>query len=347
MNKSKNAENEKEPAVCYSICSYYSNSMLSDNPHSGIYEAQTSRTLDLNGGNPACHQGGVCVVDAIGFDGYNSTGTGDKAATLGVNCGMSTGRNGVCIPYAEPVSGHCTEDGKESVQSVILRQGAYGDYVQDEFGTLQASGGDCGGGSENLVVSRSETEWNRQRTLCAAHGQAHTEILEDKAPCLNCDHEQPIVFGMDCRNARLNEDLCGTLQAKPNGGFSYNFTHPVLIRSGEAKPSYRYIVRRLTPTECARLQGFPDKWGHPDHKEELTDEEYAFWLKVRNEHATINGKKTKDYTKKQMLAWYNKLHSDSAEYRMWGNGCALPPTLYCMQGICDAISEAKTEREPL
>lgn len=48
--------------VTYGICSYASNSMMSGNPHSGIYEADTSRTLDLNGGNPACNQGGIAVV---------------------------------------------------------------------------------------------------------------------------------------------------------------------------------------------------------------------------------------------------------------------------------------------
>ena len=100
----------------------------------------------------------------------------------------------------------------------------------------------------------------------------------------------------------------------------------------------QYIVRRLTPTECARLQGFPDDWGHPVRKEELTEQEYAFWLNVRNTHAAINGKAVKEYTKDQMLAWYNKLHTDSAEYKMWGNGIALPPALYVMEGI------AETER---
>lgn len=45
-------------AVCYGICSFDSNSMKSKNPHAGIYIADTSRTLDLNGGNPACNQGG-------------------------------------------------------------------------------------------------------------------------------------------------------------------------------------------------------------------------------------------------------------------------------------------------
>ena len=98
-----------------------------------------------------------------------------------------------------------------------------------------------------------------------------------------------------------------------------------------------YIVRRLTPTECARLQGFPDDWGHPDHKEDFTDEEYRFWLNVRNTHSAINGKPQKDYTKEQMLTWYNKLHTDSSEYKMYGNGIALPCALYVMQGIKEAL----------
>ena len=47
----------------FGICSYSSNSMKSSNPHSGIYEADTSRTLDLNCGNPTCNQGGIAVVN--------------------------------------------------------------------------------------------------------------------------------------------------------------------------------------------------------------------------------------------------------------------------------------------
>ena len=94
-----------------------------------------------------------------------------------------------------------------------------------------------------------------------------------------------------------------------------------------------YIVRRLTPTECARLQGFPSKWGFLDAKEDFTEDEYKFWLKVRNTYARINNKAVKDYTKAQMLTWYSKLHTDSAEYKMWGNGIALPNALYVMQGI--------------
>ena len=50
------------PVIVYGISAYDSNAMKSSNPHSGIYVAKTSRTLDLNGGSPACNQGGVAIV---------------------------------------------------------------------------------------------------------------------------------------------------------------------------------------------------------------------------------------------------------------------------------------------
>ena len=83
--------------------------------------------------------------------------------------------------------------------------------------------------------------------------------------------------------------------------------------------------------------------GIPNPKESLSDEEYRFWLDVRNTHATINGRAAKDYTKAQMLSWYNKLHTDSAEYKMWGNGIALPNALYVMQGIAEQLQKQAEE----
>lgn len=51
-----------EKFKCYGISSYDSEGMKSSNPHSGIYEAKTTRTLDLNGGNPSCNQGGILIL---------------------------------------------------------------------------------------------------------------------------------------------------------------------------------------------------------------------------------------------------------------------------------------------
>ena len=53
---------KSEPKV-FGICAKDSNAMKSDNPNSGFYEATTSRTLDMNGGCPACNQGGMAVVE--------------------------------------------------------------------------------------------------------------------------------------------------------------------------------------------------------------------------------------------------------------------------------------------
>ena len=59
------------------------------------------------------------------------------------------------------------------------------------------------------------------------------------------------VAGLDCRNGAENYNLSGTLQSKTNGGYSLNNVHP--IRVGK-------LIRRLTPLECERLQGYPDFW---------------------------------------------------------------------------------------
>lgn len=103
-----------------------------------------------------------------------------------------------------------------------------------------------------------------------------------------------------------------------------------------------YIVRRLTPTECARLQGFPDRWGDI---EKLSPDslDVAFWREVYRLDCEIKGKKISAsiLSKPERLAkWHDNLLSDSGEYRMWGNGIALPCALYIMEGIVKHFAEA-------
>lgn len=265
-------EERSEPAVAYGISSYDSNAMKSSNPHSGIYEATTSRTLDLNGGNPACNQGGIAIVEPTVY------ALDQQGGKSGAN-------------HAEDVAPT---------------------MCADSHGTPHAV------------------------AYCTTTG-SYMQVTENQSPTLMArDYKDPnvVCYGLD--RASFNQGA--------NAQFSFSILpeqQPTLTAKGPGAVCSRYIVRRLTPTECARLQGFPDTWGHPPQKDSLTDEEYAFWQKVRNTHATINGRAAKEYTKAQMLSWYNKLHTDSSEYKMWGNGIALPNALYVMQGIADELEKAK------
>ena len=184
-------------------------------------------------------------------------------------------------------------------------------------------------------------------SYCIGNGQVHDAMCPSKevSKTLNCmDDPMKVVIAID--RAAFNQGV----NAKYDFSIETNGAVQTIVAKGpgavchqkdEVNMAEEYIVRRLMPIECGRLQGFPDGWGEIDFKDDFTDEEYAFWLDVRNSWAEINGKQTKDYTKDQMLKWYNKLHTDAAEYKMWGNGLALPNALYVMEGIVEDMQRAE------
>ena len=121
---------------------------------------------------------------------------------------------------------------------------------------------DCNGRGWKTGESYTLNTVDRHSVVYAiGNGQTNQMKLSDEARTLNCMHDQQAVL------------------------VALEQTEPV------------YIVRRLTPLECCRLQGMPDFWcdGIP--------------------------------------------HSDAQEYRMWGNGMALPNALYIMEGIADAFAK--------
>ena len=72
----------------------------------------------------------------------------------------------------------------------------------------------------------------------------------------------------------------------------------------------------------------------------MTDEEAAFWEKVRQTHAAINCTRYKPFAKReQLVRWYNRLHNDSAEYKLYGNGIALPCAVYVLRGSAQELAE--------
>ena len=97
-----------------------------------------------------------------------------------------------------------------------------------------------------------------------------------------------------------------------------------------------YIVRRLTPTECARLQGFPDWWCSDLGTEDPSEEEIRFWTEVWETHRRIVSPGIKAKSRNQIIKWIKAPYSDAAEYKMWGNGVALPCVYFVLAGIAYA-----------
>ena len=165
--------------------------------------------------------------------------------------------------------------------------------------------------------------------MCMAHGQANAEILRNLSPTLNCDHEQPIVMSVHQNGdgeVRTGE-IANTLNTADRHAVAYCITtdtytqvlkeqSPTLMARdykgspvvNETEPEY--AVRRLTPTECERLQGFPDGW---------TD---------IGDYIDSKGKK--------------KHTADTARYRALGNSIALPPWRWVLKRLCNQYDRCVT-----
>ena len=267
----------------YGICSQKSHSMLSDNPHSGFYEAKTSRTLDRSGGNSVTsNQGGIAIVSP------------DPAYALQ---GSMIGRQDKNGPRGSGVN----EEVSFTLNTIDREAVAFA----PKAATLSANDGPKGPSSQQL---------GNPAENFAAEKRVYTA---SKASFFIHAHESPAdtLVATDYKDPPLINDA-------PNG-------EPV------------YIVRRLTPTECARLQGFPDWWCRNLAITDPTEEQISFWKDVWNTWNSMNGKKPK--TEKQIRKWLASPHTDSAEYKLWGNGCSLPVVYFVLCGIAWAAEKENAE----
>ena len=136
----------------------------------------------------------------------------------------------------------------------------------------------------------------------------------------------PTAYAMTmCGFPQVSKEQAPTLLAR-------DFKDPTAVNRG-------YTVRRLTPTECAKLQGFPDWWCAGLETPEPTEEDITFWSEVWEAHRRIIGTATKPKTRNQIVSWLQSPHSDSAEYKMWGNGVALPNVFFVLAGIVWSTQE--------
>ena len=118
-----------------------------------------------------------------------------------------------------------------------------------------------------------------------------------------------------------------------------NISSPLLATDYKDPPiANQKLVRRLTPKECGRLQGFPDYWCDNLEIENPTEEDLAFWREVFDKDAEIKGLKKKK-TDNQILKWLENPHNDSAEYKMWGNGIALTCAIYIFKSLVNTANK--------
>ena len=244
-----------QPTV-FGISAKDSNAMKSDNPKSGIYEAETSRTIDRNGTNPSANQGGMAVVSVQG----SMIGRADKhAIAYGIDRAAFNQEQNALYNFAV----------EENLEPTIVAKGP---------GAVAAP------------------------TYCSSKASFFTIAEEEKANTLVAtDYKDPPVIN-DCSDVK-------------------------------------YAVRRLTPLECCRLQGFPDWWCTGLETEEPTEEDIQFWTDVFETHRKIVGKAKKPKSEKQIIKWLKNPYSDSAEYKMWGNGVCLNNVLMVMYGIKWALNQ--------
>ncbi len=289
----------------YGICSKDSNAMKSDNPHSGFYEAETSRTLDANGGNPGCNQGGIAVVEPEGMSAFHINQRDEVIDLQGKSGALMATRN-------------------MQMQTFVLQGSMIG---RDDKNGPQGSGI-----NEDVSFTLDATDRHAvaQPTYCTSKNSHFTRAEKELANTLVAtDYKDPPVIN-DVQTAS-GKEVFGTLSASMGSkqwlGNQEAFSGDYHIVEPE------YIVRRLTPTECARLQGFPDWWCAGLGTEEPTEDELAFWREVFETHRRIAGTSTKPKTDKQIIKWMRNPHSDSAEYKMWGNGVALPNVYFVLSGI--------------
>ena len=212
----------------YGISSFSSNAMLSGNPHSGIYEADTARTLDTSDQSPAKNQGGIAVLESYALQG-----------------------------------------------SMIGRS--------DQNGPQ--------GGGVNKEVAFTLNATDHHAVYAASTGNFSSAFRETTPTLLARDHKDPSI-----------------------------------VSSG-------YAVRRLTPQECARLQGFPDQWCSDLASENPTEEEIDRWAAIFEEYRKAVKPESRPKSRKTVQKWLQDPYRDAEEYRLWGNGICLNVAVFVLAGI--------------
>ena len=332
-------------AVAYSFDSIAYNSMKSKNPHSGCRQVEAAKTLAANNDQYLFQPVPNFLLDDQGGQQINVR-TDEISPTLRAE----THGNLPCVICKQYLFENHSQDtrykGPLDVSPMLPAQlGTSGNntpfvvdanvpvYCLQGNGIDRADTAGCNGAGWKEDVSYTLNTIDRPAVAFAMQGFGDYKKSDVASGLKARDYKDAtdLVCGVECRNMNESPELYPTLQAKTNGGQSLNFSHAVRVY---------YIVRRLMPLECSRLQGFPDCWELDLETPNPTEEDIAFWAEVFETHRKVVSPDIKPKTRNQIIKWLKDPYSDSASYKMWGNGMALPNMLFVVSRIKEVHQNA-------
>lgn len=286
----------------YGICSKHSNSMLSDNPNSGFYEADTSRTIDTSNQSPCKNQGGMVVIEGNGSrPSHHGDGYKESETMYTLNC---TENHAVSYGIGRPA----------------MNQGynaRFSFQIEEETApTLVASG--AGG----VAHPASFYPQMKAESQCFRQDGISNTLVNGTNP----GHQNAVVY-----SASKASFFTSAEEEKANTLVASDYKDPPLVN--DSTPEIEYIVRRLTPQECALLQGMPTWWCDDLGTENPSEEQIDRWQTVFETFNQAIGKECKPKSRKQIEKWLKNPYSDSAAYKMWGNGIAACNAWFVLAGI--------------
>jgi DNA (cytosine-5)-methyltransferase 1 len=208
-------------------------------------------------------------------------------------------------------------------------------YPTDISRCLDTGGENPDSNHGGVCVVESEPTYALQGSMIGRadyNGPQGDGVNENVCFTLNCTDRHAVAAASED-----NSTYCATTghfmtveKEKSNTLVARDYKDPQIVND-TPNQELTYIVRRLTPVECGRLQGFPDWWCEDLAISDPTEEELSFWTQVWETWSRLNGKKPK--TEAQVRKWLANPYKDSAAYKMWGNGLCLANSYFVLAGI--------------
>lgn len=303
-----------------------------------------------------------CVIDSAVFDNHGKdtrfTGPIDVAPTISATYGTGGNNQPFVVENSKTYDVRFTSEGTVNVRSNV--------YESDTARTIDTSGNAPDSNQGGIAVVESYGLQGSMIGRADENGPQGAGVNEELSFTINTVDKHAVVYAIDresfncgqnyARNLGITEDgINSTLNAQgpsavatptyssSKASFFTNANEELantLVATDYKDPPLvnvngcvDYTVRRLTPTECARLQGFPDWWCSDLGIENPTMKDLQIWYDIFETYRKATGSYSKPKTLKQITKWLKNPHSDSAEYKMWGNGVALPNVCFVLSGI--------------